>query len=298
MFMVKRVFYSMILLSLILLLSACNGPETTYKSAQSLLSKGQYEEAGDKFRSIGSYEDASLLAAYCNACALCEAGNYEEGIAELEVLGDFKDSSFRVIYYTAHSYETLAFEYDWEKLINAQEIYREISGFLDSKERVLVLDKRITEIKESQYQKADMLLSEGMYSEAIDLYSEINDYKDANSKIEVCQNRAIATMLKTENTQKVMLILSKKGDSQNVAAIVAQLRDELKLDRFVIASDYCTYGMSVEGMVVATGYNDSEQCNTQNWGDIIKIIASDTRQTVGLKSDGSVVAIARIGLMS
>ena len=73
----KKLILALVLLLSCFLLSACGGPEFTYKTAQSLLSQGKYAEAAEKFESLGSYEDSTTLAIYCKACALCESGDFE-----------------------------------------------------------------------------------------------------------------------------------------------------------------------------------------------------------------------------
>ena len=49
--------------------------------------------------------------------------------------------------------------------------------------------------------------------------------------------------------------------------------------------------------VVTTGDNTYGQCNVSDWQDIIAITAAD-HQTLGLKSDGTVIAIGKIGILN
>ena len=51
-----------------------------------------------------------------------------------------------------------------------------------------------------------------------------------------------------------------------------------------------TVGLKLDGTVVAVGDNYSEQCNVGNWTDIVQV-AADGDHTVGVKSDGTVVAV-------
>jgi alpha-tubulin suppressor-like RCC1 family protein len=51
-----------------------------------------------------------------------------------------------------------------------------------------------------------------------------------------------------------------------------------------------TLGLKSDGTVVAVGYNSYGQCNVANWTDIIQVDGGG-EHTVGLKSDGAVVAI-------
>ena len=51
-----------------------------------------------------------------------------------------------------------------------------------------------------------------------------------------------------------------------------------------------TVGLKSDGTVVAVGDNRYGQCNIGSWTDITKV-AAGSHHTVGLKSDGTVVAV-------
>lgn len=57
----------------------------------------------------------------------------------------------------------------------------------------------------------------------------------------------------------------------------------------VSAGDYHTVGLKSDGTVVAVGSNDYGECNVSEWKDIIAVSAG-CNHTVGLKTDGTVVA--------
>ena len=60
---------------------------------------------------------------------------------------------------------------------------------------------------------------------------------------------------------------------------------------FMVAAGWQhTVGLKSDGTVVAVGRNSEGQCNVGNWTDIIQVDAGDF-DTVGLKSDGTVVAV-------
>ena len=63
-----------------------------------------------------------------------------------------------------------------------------------------------------------------------------------------------------------------------------------KLSKMIIAGSYHTVGLKAEGTVVAVGWNTYGQCNVNDWRDIVAICAGDGH-TVGLKADGTVVAV-------
>ena len=60
----------------------------------------------------------------------------------------------------------------------------------------------------------------------------------------------------------------------------------------VSAGDRHTVGLKADGTVIAIGDNSFGQCNVSSWNNIVEISAGD-RYTVGLKSDGTVVATGR-----
>lgn len=119
----KRLFAILLLVVVLFSFSSCGGPEGTYKSAQSLLSQGKYQEAAEKFESLGGYEDATTLTLYCKAIALAESGDYANGIAGLESLGDYKDCAMRITYYTGRYYEDLVNQGYYDYLSQAQQLY-------------------------------------------------------------------------------------------------------------------------------------------------------------------------------
>ncbi len=55
-----------------------------------------------------------------------------------------------------------------------------------------------------------------------------------------------------------------------------------------------TLGLKADGTVVAVGWNDGEQCNVSDWTDIVAISAGHGH-TAGLKADGTVIAIGHNG---
>jgi hypothetical protein len=64
----------------------------------------------------------------------------------------------------------------------------------------------------------------------------------------------------------------------------------LNITPMVDAGRYHTVGLKSDGTVVATGSSHYGQCNVGGWTSIVRV-AAGTRHTVGLKSDGTVVAV-------
>lgn len=168
------------LFTLLFLCCSCGSPEGTYNQAQSFLSKGKYTEAAEKFESIGSYEDAATLVIYCKACALCEAGNFESGIAALETLGDYKDCKMRIVYYNARFWESSSMgTTEYETMEYALSIYNENPLYLDSAQRILALEERITAAKKKLYDEAINSAEDGNYDTSFEVFLRLGDYEDS-----------------------------------------------------------------------------------------------------------------------
>ena len=60
----------------------------------------------------------------------------------------------------------------------------------------------------------------------------------------------------------------------------------------VSAGSYHTVGLKADGTVVAVGYNDEGQCGVEGWTDIVAVSAG-SNHTVGLKADGTVIAVGK-----
>ena len=77
----------------------------------------------------------------------------------------------------------------------------------------------------------------------------------------------------------------------------AGLRSQELWDTFVVremvsAGSVHTVGLKSNGAVVAVGNKEYGRCDVSNWTDIVAVSAGDTH-TVGLKSDGTVVAVGK-----
>ena len=71
------------------------GNARTYKDAEDLLAKGQYEQAIEKFESLGGYRDSeerALEACYQNAKAYYEDGSFDKAIEWFDKAGDYQDA--------------------------------------------------------------------------------------------------------------------------------------------------------------------------------------------------------------
>jgi len=97
-----------------------------------------------------------------------------------------------------------------------------------------------------------------------------------------------------KNNDLVKLLLELGADASQYHKDIEQ-RTEIrrgitKFQNCISAGYYHTIGLKADGTVVAVGNNDNDQCNTSSWRDIVAV-AAGASHTVGLKADGTMVAI-------
>jgi alpha-tubulin suppressor-like RCC1 family protein len=76
--------------------------------------------------------------------------------------------------------------------------------------------------------------------------------------------------------------------------IIANFACTLQCTTMVAAGGYHTVGLKSDGTVLAVGDNEYGQCDVGGWTGIVQV-AAGRWHTVGLKSDGTVVATGLIG---
>lgn len=179
----KKLWFLLMVIVAITMLTGCSGPDYTYKQAQRLLSEGKYAEAAEKFGSIGGYEDSAQLTMYCKACAIAENGDYATAISALEKMGDYKDCVMRIAYYKGRENEAAAGEDGWELMEIAVEYYDNYPLFLDSSERSAALSAKAETVKNKQYQDAVTAGESGQWDQAADDFARLGDYKDSADRI-------------------------------------------------------------------------------------------------------------------
>lgn len=167
--------------------------------------------------------------------------------------------------------------------------------------------------KQKKYDNAAEYAAQGDYAHALQLFTQLNGYRDASEQINTLAEKAYAegdiavaarAWRTNGNIQKMnlfsVLITAGKdhyaglmsdgtvlaaGNNQFGQCDVADWKNIQALS----SGTGFTVGLVSDGSVVATGNNDYGQCNVQGWTDI-RQIASGPYCTVGLKSDGTVVA--------
>ena len=94
---------------------------------------------------------------------------------------------------------------------------------------------------------------------------------------------------KVGKTAEAAMTFGKAGDYEDARERSFRLWNETTQRDTVSAGSSHTVGLKADGTVVAVGDNEDGQCDVSGWTDIVAISAGD-RHTVGLKSDGTLVA--------
>ena len=89
------------------------------------------------------------------------------------------------------------------------------------------------------------------------------------------------------------MLYGRSGDHSNARARSFALWEQLADRETVSAGCWHTVGLKSDGTVLAVGDNDDDQCDAADWTDIVAVSAG-LYHTVGLKSDGTVLAVGSI----
>ena len=152
-------------------------------------------------------------------------------------------------------------------------------------------------IKEIKYQQAVVLAEEGKYDEAKALFVELGEYKDSEEQIDeikpIIYNEAVVALEKDHRIKAAMLF-GTVSSYKDARERSFALWNDIAVRETVSAGQDHTVGLKSDGTVVAFGGNGNSQCNVDGWTDIVAV-STGIFHTVGLKSDGTVVAVGENG---
>ena len=113
---------------------------------------------------------------------------------------------------------------------------------------------------------------------------------DGYKDAENTKAHAHAELQKNGETAKAAIAFGKLGDYRDSSERSQVLWDVVAVRDTVSAGWNHTVGLKSDGTVVAAGYNKYGQCDVSGWTDIVAVSAGSDH-TVGLKADGTVVAV-------
>ncbi len=203
---------------------------------------------------------------------------------------------------------------DIDNLNDAIELFTEIADWKDSKE---LIGKCLAKIEQIRIQKEN----ERIERERFDAIAKAQAERVAkrNKKVAIITTPIVCAIIafailwpnviqpNMKYSDAIALMEAKKyeeaihlfSDITSIKDSKEQLKNAIIKSnekwKFNISSEYNhTVGLKSDGTVVAAGYDGDGQCNVENWNDIVAITAGYSH-TVGLKSDGTVVAAGSNG---
>ena len=277
------------------------------------------------FRSLGAYSDSAAKAELCRQqaefCAIDERYVQAKNAAELAqtpndyalVAGMFhnilqhKDSAQLAELYGTRA-EEMAKEEIYANGLRLQEnrsysdaiqAFSRIPGYEDA-------DQRRADCKQAQKLRNKKWLLRGILAlvAAIILAAgsalivmlvkkhEAEEIRKAAEAAEAADAEAYsaAEALIEESPAQAAIAFYALGDYKDARERSLTLWDQVAVRDTIAAGDLHTVGLNSDGIVVAIGSNRSGQCDVSDWTDIVAISAGGYH-TVGLKADGTVVAV-------
>ena len=188
---------------------------------------------------------------------------------------------------------------DYEEAI---ELFETIEGYADAQKHIKRCENEIQKEKELEkklqdtYNTAMEYKKNDAYEEAIAVFTTLGDYKDSATQLQECINikyEEALSLLELGDDVKAYTMLELIGDYKNSSELrkklIGRLMEKQKFETLSTKGG-TTVGLKSDGTVVAVGNNDFGQCNVEEWNDIVTV-SSGNSHTVGLKSDGTVVAV-------
>ncbi len=255
-----------------------------------------------------SHRDAIMTKQAERAAA---RGDYEKAISSLDTVEKSKEEEEALLQYRyALAQETLA-SGDTDR---AETLFSQLGDYKDSQTMIL----------ECRYAAAEKALAKGDLEDAKDRFYALSGYRDTLDRYDSCRYAIAEQTAETDASAGFALFWALSGyrDAKDRAITIAKIvtgeeDDTFAVNRMLGVSEeqveqvktlqtvrkrlpqgklavgfYHTVGLKSDGTVVATGRNDEGQCNVSSWKGV-KAVACGAYHTVGLNSDGTVVAVGR-----
>ena len=141
-----------------------------------------------------------------------------------------------------------------------------------------------------KYNKAEKLVSQNKYDEAIEIYVELDSFKDSGEKILETRYKKAEELISQGKYDGAIEIYIELDGFKDSTTLMRKYYPKTSFINKISAGSGHTVGLKSDGTIVAVGLNSYGQCNVSGWDDIVAISARYWH-TVGLKSDGTIVAV-------
>lgn len=145
------------------------------------------------------------------------------------------------------------------------------------------------EINASKYQRAVELFAGKKYTEAISLLESLGKYKDSTDMVLECKYQIAEQLRNDGKLLEAVKAFDAIGPYKNAAQRCTEIWSGIVERKTIAVGTFHTVGLKSNGTVVAIGRNEFGECDIDDWQNIIDVNAGFDL-TVGLKSDGTVVA--------
>ncbi len=150
-------------------------------------------------------------------------------------------------------------------------------------------------VNEYKYNFAISLLESDKYTESITVFESLGEYNDSVSYKKYANAISLMNDAKYYEARAIFnelgeFLNSKEKSTECHNILVEKYSKLISNKNRISAEGGQTVGLKSDGTVVATGENQYGQCDVSGWTDIVAV-SSSWGQTIGLKSDGTVVAI-------
>ncbi len=283
------------------------------------------EEAAKAFMSIPQYKDAKAQAQKCvDEAEAIRDSRYSDAVTAMKEAGDssskwekaknqLADSELTNYRDVAQLRTQVAKRYD-ECVAAEQEAWRQkremaqreaeaaaakkkrntIRGILAAMVVVAaVLVVTLVIIPGNHYREAEALLAAGDQIGAADAFIRAGGYQDAAERSKELYYAQAEALLAAGDQDGAAQAFAKAVGYQDALKQCYNLIYTLGEGSVAAGGDH-TVGLKRDGTVIAVGENRYNQCNVRRWTDIVAVAAGDNH-TVGLKRDGTVVAVGSNG---
>ena len=172
--------------------------------------------------------------------------------------------------------------------------FEALDGYKDSAAQIAACE---TAIMDGNYANAVALMDAGKYGEAIAAFEVLDGYKDSAAQIAACETAIMdgkytdaVALMDAGKYSEALTTFAQLGSYRDSAEQINAIWNKITVRDTISAGSGHTVGLKADGTVVAVGSNGAGQCDVSGWTDIVAIDAEHTH-TIGLKADGSVVAV-------
>ena len=303
--------------------------EAIYQQAVTTMQKNTeqgYREAAKLFETIRGYRDASVLTDTCvkkaeearkediyQRALLCVKEQRNKNAQDLfDTIPEYKDAKAQSVACQHRIAEILAqAEAARQEAELKAEAERQAAEARKRKNKrlavilaavaaviitvILLVTKVI--IPNREYNEAIALYEAGQYEQAITVLEALDGYKDSAAQTETCRTAildrdyaAAEELFNAGRYKEALATFSTLDGYKGSDGYIHACLDHVAVRNTVAAGSAFTVGLKADGTVVAVGDNDYGQCNVKDWKDIVAVAAGGFH-TVGLKADGTVVAV-------